>query len=75
MKEATKRSILRSIHITFGLPIIGYIYGPQDEVQQYVDVHRCFLLPVLLFTGFWMWKGQAVRRLFSKRSASQDAAI
>jgi hypothetical protein len=75
MKEATKRTILRWIHITFGLPIIGYIYGPQEEVAQYVDVHRYFLLPVLLFTGFWMWKGQAFRRLFSKRSAQQDVAI
>ncbi len=69
MTQSTKRSILRSIHILFGLPIIGYIYGPQAEVQQYVNVHRFFLLPVLLFTGLWMWKGQAITRLFSKRSA------
>ena len=66
MKPATRRSILRWIHIAFGLPIIGYIYGPQDEVQQYVDVHRYFLLPVLLFTGLWMWKGQAIGRRFTK---------
>jgi hypothetical protein len=68
MKPTTKRSILRSIHILFGLPIIGYIYGPQEEVQQYVNVHRYFLLPVLLFTGFWMWKGPAIRRLLFKES-------
>ena len=68
MKESTKRSILRCIHIIFGLPIIGYIYGPQEEVQQYVNVHRFFILPVLLLTGFWMWKGQAVRRLLAKES-------
>jgi hypothetical protein len=66
MTPTTRRSILRTIHILFGLPIIGYIYGPQAEVAQYVNVHRYFLLPVLLLTGFWMWKGQAVRRIFSK---------
>ena len=72
MKQGTRRSILRCIHILFGLPIIGYIYGPQAEVQQYVDVHRYFLLPVLLLTGFWMWKGQAVGRLFSKGSVHEQ---
>jgi hypothetical protein len=72
MKPSTKRSILRSVHIVFGLPIIGYIYGPQAEVQQYVNVHRYFLLPVLLLTGFWMWKGQAVVRLLSKGSANEQ---
>jgi hypothetical protein len=35
MNDATKRSILRWIHIIFGLPIIGYIYGPPKEVQPY----------------------------------------
>ena len=28
MKEVTKRSIFRWIHIVFGIPIIGYIYSP-----------------------------------------------
>ena len=28
MKETTKRSILRAIHILFALPLFGYIYGP-----------------------------------------------
>jgi hypothetical protein len=68
MKPGTKRSILRWIHILFGLPIVGYIYGPQAEVQQYVHVHRYFLLPVLLTTGFWMWKGHVVEQLFWKKA-------
>jgi len=68
MSASTRRTILRWIHIIFGLPIVGYIYGPQAEVQQYVDVHRYFLMPVLLLTGLWMWKGPAIARLFSKRS-------
>ena len=68
MNQGRKRTILRWIHITFGLPIIGYIYGPQAEVQQYVNVHRYFIVPVLLLTGLWMWKGQTIGRLFSKGS-------
>jgi hypothetical protein len=31
MKEVTKRSIFRWIHIIFGIPILGYIYdSPTD---------------------------------------------
>ena len=69
MKEATKRSILRWIHIVFGLTIIGYIYGPPEETLQYRDNFRFIFVPIILLTGFWLWKGPAVRRLFSKRSA------
>jgi hypothetical protein len=68
MKQSTKRSILRWIHIIFGLTIIGYIYGPPEEVLQYRDNFRFFFVPVIFLTGFWMWKGPAVRRLFSRSS-------
>lgn len=70
MNPGTKRSILRWIHILVGLPVVGYIYGPQAEVQQYVDVHRYFFVPVLLLSGLWLWKGPAIRRLVTRSSAS-----
>jgi hypothetical protein len=69
MSSAARHSILRWIHLVFGLTIIGYIYGPPDEVLPYRDNFRFFFVPVIILTGFWMWKGQAVRRLFSKKSA------
>jgi len=34
MNDATKRSILRWIHIVFGIPILGYIYSPFEEVGK-----------------------------------------
>jgi hypothetical protein len=69
MSPGTKRSILRWIHILFALPILAYIYAPQNEVQQYVSYFRYIYVPVVVFTGFWMWKGAAVRGIFSKASA------
>lgn len=69
MSDATKRSIVRCIHILFALPILGYIYGPPDEVKQYVSYFRYIYVPVVVLTGFWMWKGPAVRRLFSRKPA------
>jgi hypothetical protein len=75
MKEATKRSIFRWIHIVFAIPIAGYIYSPFDQIPNYAPAVRFVFLPIMVLTGFWMWKGHVIRRLFSKRSAAkQDAS-
>ena len=66
MTPATQRKILRWIHIVFGLTLLGYIYGPPEETRQYLPFFRYFYFPVVVLSGLWMWKGQAVRRLFSR---------
>lgn len=71
MKEATKRSIFRLIHIVFAIPIIGYIYSPFKELPNYAPVVRYVAFPLIAVSGLWMWKGHLMRRFFSKRSASQ----
>ncbi len=69
MTAATKRTIFRWIHILFGLPILGYNYGPAEEVAQYAPMFRYIFVPVLVFSGFWMWKGDAILRLVFRKSA------
>jgi hypothetical protein len=71
MKDTTKRSILRWTHIFFALPILGYIYGPPAETVQYLPYFRYVYVPVVLLSGFWMWKGRAIRGLFSKSETDQ----
>jgi len=68
MKEATKRSIFRSIHLVLSIPIIGYIYSPFDVIPDYAPATRFVFFPAMLLSGLWMWKGHVLRRLFSKRS-------
>lgn len=65
MKSTTKRSILRWTHIVFGLTLFGYIYGPPEETRQYLPFFRYFYFPVVILSGLWMWKGQAILGLFS----------
>jgi predicted tellurium resistance membrane protein TerC len=67
MKQSTKRSIFRWIHIVFGIPIIGYAYSPFAELPNYAPIVRYIAVPVLVLTGLWMWKGHVVGRLISKR--------
>jgi hypothetical protein len=75
MKEATKRSIVRWIHIVLSIPILGYIYSPFEEIPKYADRVRYFFVPVVLLSALWMWKGHVVRRLIWKRPAKQGATV
>jgi hypothetical protein len=69
ISDATKRSIFRWIHIVFAIPIVGYVYSPFEELPNYAPVVRYVAIPVIALSGLWMWKGHALRRLISKRSA------
>ena len=60
------RLIIRWIHIICAIPIVGYIYSPFEVIPDYAPLTRYVFLPVMVMTGLWMWKGQLVRRLFSR---------
>ena len=64
------RSIFRWIHLVFSIPILGYIYSPFEEIPKYAGRVRFVVVPAMLLSGLWMWKGHVVRRLISKRSAA-----
>jgi hypothetical protein len=57
MREATKRLILRWIHLVVTIPILGYIYEPASEVQQYAGAARFIFVPVIILSGYWMFSG------------------
>jgi len=63
------RSIFRWIHLVFSIPILGYIYSPFDKIPNYAPATRYVLVPIMIVSGLWMWKGHVVRRLISKRPA------
>jgi hypothetical protein len=69
MTPATKRTILRWFHILLGIPIVGYVYSPFENLPDYAGPTRYVFLPALVLSGLWMWKGHLVRRLFSKEPA------
>lgn len=69
MNPRLKRSILRWIHIICGIPMIGYIYGEPAQVQQYAGAVRFVFFPIIVLSGFWMWKGDALRQLIWKKQS------
>ena len=57
MNNATKRSILRWIHLILAIPIVGYAYSPFAELPSYAPIVRYIAFPVVLLTGLWMYAG------------------
>jgi len=57
IKAATKRSILRWIHLILAIPILGYIYSPFAELPNYAAVTRFVFAPVIILVGYWMYAG------------------
>jgi hypothetical protein len=57
ISNATKRSILRWIHLVVSIPILGYIYSPFEEIPQYASVTRFVFAPIMILAGFWMYAG------------------
>jgi hypothetical protein len=57
MTAAVKRAILRWIHLVSTIPMLGYVYGPASEVEQYAPAVRLVFAPVMILTGYWMYSG------------------
>ena len=57
ISNATKRTILRCIHLILSIPILGYIYGEPSDVQPYASAVRSVFVPIIILSGFWMYSG------------------
>lgn len=64
--EATRRTATRWVHLIFGIPVVGYIYSPFEQLPDYVPVVRYVAMPAILLSGVWLWKGHALWRLSAK---------
>lgn len=61
MTERTKRTIFRTLHLIFSIPIIGYVYSPFDQIPNYAAPTRYVFVPMLVISGFAMWLGRKRR--------------
>ena len=57
IKAATKRSLLRWVHVVLAIPILGYIYSPFAELPSYAAITRFVFAPLGMFAGYWMYAG------------------
>lgn len=57
MNNALKRSIPRWFHLVLTIPLLGFIYGKPEDVQQYAGAARYIFVPALILSGYWMYAG------------------
>jgi len=57
MKPSTKRIILRIVHLVAVIPVLGYIYQPVAEAEQYQRFTQLVFVPVAILAGYWMYMG------------------
>ena len=57
ISRATIRSLLRWVHLVLAIPILGYVYAPASEAQQYAPAVRWVFVPVSILAGYWMYAG------------------
>ena len=57
MKSSTKRIILRLVHLVAVIPVLGYVYQPVAEAEQYQQFTQLVFIPVAILAGYWMYMG------------------
>lgn len=62
MNAATERKIIRWFHILTSIPIIGFVYGPVSTIAEAAAMVRWVIFPLVILSGFWMWKGHVVKK-------------
>ena len=67
MKASTERKIIRWVHIILSIPLVGYIYGPVARIEGAAFMVKAVFFPIIVLSGFWLWKGHFIKRLFKNR--------
>ena len=69
MKASTERKIIRWAHILLSIPVIGFIYGPVAYIPAAAAAVRYVFFPIIVLSGFYLWKGHLLRKWFRKKTA------
>ncbi len=68
MKASTRRNLTRWFHILTGAVIATYIYSPWAAIPEFALLTKAIVLPLLIASGLWLWKGHLLKRAFRSRA-------
>ncbi len=68
MSAAAQRAVVRWLHLMASIPIAGYIYGPVADIPRAAFAVKWVVVPVVVLSGLWMWKGHRVKKAFARSS-------
>ncbi len=52
------------MHVILSIPIVGFVYGPVSQLPVSSMIVRWIIFPIVVVSGFWMWKGHVVKKWF-----------
>ena len=61
------RIVLRWVHLILGLVILCYIYSPLHRYAPFELIVKWIIVPVIVFSGIWLWKFQIFNKLFGMK--------
>ena len=67
MNIRKERTIIRWIHIAGGTLVAIYIYSPWSAIGVFDILTRAVVVPFLILSGVWLWKGALLKKIFGKR--------
>jgi hypothetical protein len=64
MNAAVERKVIRWLHLSLSIPILGHIYGPVAEIPQARMFTQIVAVPLLAISGIWLWQGHRIKARF-----------
>lgn len=64
LTQSKVRVVLRWLHIILGLVIMCYVYSPFHEHRWFQVLVKFGIIPIITFTGIWLWKFAAFNKIF-----------
>jgi hypothetical protein len=60
-----ERDVMRGVHLVSSVAIGTFIYSPWRNQAEFLVSMQVLVIPALLLTGVWMWKGHQVKKFVS----------
>jgi hypothetical protein len=64
---------MRWVHLIGSVAIGTFVYSPWRDQAEFLLLMRGLVIPILIFTGLWMWQGHRMKKLLdSSQQKSGD---
>jgi hypothetical protein len=60
-----ERDVMRLVHLVGSAAIGTFVYSPWRNQAEFLLSMRVVVIPVLIFTGLWMWQGRQIEKFLS----------
>lgn len=73
MTAALERTLIRWMLIILSVPVLGYIYGPNENRLYTTAPVKWIFLPLIVLSGFWLWKGHWFKKILKAENIKRKA--